>query len=72
MKESKEFKNITQNYMVWLIKVLLTFSAWVVCSFLIYFGLQFLKIVSPDYFLPISIVLSAVLVGLAYIKLNSR
>lgn len=65
MRESKELKVITQNYSVWFVKVLLTFLVWLVCSFLIFSGLQFFKIVSPDYSVFIATMFSALAVGLA-------
>ncbi|HQU82443.1 MAG TPA: hypothetical protein PKY59_04935 [Pyrinomonadaceae bacterium] len=64
MKESKEITMWTQGYSVWLVKVLLIFLAWLICSFLIYSGLQYFKIVSSDYSLVIGAMLSAVAVGL--------
>lgn len=65
MKESKEITMWTQGYFVWLVKVLLIFLAWLICTFLIYSSLQYFKIDSSNYSFVIGAVLSAITVGLA-------
>ena len=64
MRENKEISMWTQGYMVWLIIALLTFLIWLVCSFLIYSGLQFFKILSPDFAIVFAPVFSAIGVSL--------
>lgn len=56
---------LTQGYMVWLVQIILAFLGWLICSFLIYSGLQYFNIVSLNYSFVIGAVLSAVAVGLA-------
>lgn len=65
MKENKEITMWTQGYLVWLVKVLLIFLAWLICTFLIYSGLQYFNLDSSNYSFVIGAVLSAVAVGLA-------
>jgi len=65
MKESKEISMWTQGYMVWLVKVFLTLLVWFIFAFLIYWGLQYFKIVASDYNFIIGAVLSAIAFGLA-------
>jgi high-affinity Fe2+/Pb2+ permease len=65
MRENKEITMLTQGYITWLIIALMTFLTWLICSFLIYSGLQYFNVVSSDYSLVIGAVLSAVGVGLA-------